>query len=470
MSESYVDMKKNYEKILGSLLGLHTGDSLGSTLEFCKPSDTQNKPLEMIGGGVFKWNPGDATDDTDLMMVVLRSLVNLKKFNLNNIANNFVKWYNKKPKDIGNTTAKAFYQLKKGVSPLESGVIDEEAQGNGSIMRMAPLALGIVDVNYSDMVSHTAITHNNDVCINVDLVFSNALSMAVEGCGKQDIYQATLDSCDAELRAHIIESVESDWDSLKNTGWAVHTLGVAMWALMKTESFEDGLTAIVNRGDDADTGGAVTGALLGAYYGINSIPKRWVSHLQYKEEITYLINKAMGIENPRYVIGDATQPIDVGHKIICHVCNDIGGWGSGFVVAVSKKWLLPEEMYRKWVASIPFDNRLGKIQYVEVEPEITIANMIAQRDVMWNNGIPPIRYDAVRKCLKELAIKAKELNASVHCPRFGAGLAGGSWDAIEELIIKELALKGINVTVYDLEEPQDIQKILSIRKNTQWFI
>jgi len=159
----------------------------------------------------------------------------------------------------------------------------------------------------------------------------------------------------------------------------------------------------------------------------------------------------------KYVKGDATQPQGDGIKIITHCCNDLGGWGRGFVVAVSKRWKLPETQYRHWhkTASRPtflFGHfELGAVQFVKVERDIVVANMIGQHG-MYNdeNGNPPIRYSAIRECLKKVCEFAKEHNASIHSPRFGAGLAGGTWEEIEKIINEELVTHGVEVTIYDL--------------------
>lgn len=149
-----------------------------------------------------------------------------------------------------------------------------------------------------------------------------------------------------------------------------------------------------------------------------------------------------------YLKGDATAPAADGVKIIAHICNDIGGWGAGFVLAVSKKWKAPEQDYRQWHKSGD-GFALGELRLVPVSPDTFVANMIAQRGVKADNGIPPIRYEALRECLAKLAVQAAELKAGVHMPRIGCGLAGGSWDMVEPLIRGTLVEKGIAVFVYD---------------------
>lgn len=152
-----------------------------------------------------------------------------------------------------------------------------------------------------------------------------------------------------------------------------------------------------------------------------------------------------------YVVGDATVPVGAGAKIITHVCNDIGGWGRGFVLALSARWPEPEASYHAW-----FDGRagndfaLGALQLVEVEDALWVANMVGQRDVVDGPDGPPVRYDAIEAALTRVADEACALDASVHMPRIGCGLAGGDWTMVEAIIERSLIARSVPVTVYDL--------------------
>lgn len=150
-----------------------------------------------------------------------------------------------------------------------------------------------------------------------------------------------------------------------------------------------------------------------------------------------------------YTNGDAIRPVGTGNKIIVHISNGIGGWGKGFIMAISKRRPAPQQQYRQWYQSKQ-DFALGEVQFVPVEPDIWVANMIGQHRLSKDaKGNPPIRYNAVEECLNKVAAYAKEINASVHMPRIGCGLAGGTWDRIEPLIESALQNEGISVTVYD---------------------
>ena len=153
----------------------------------------------------------------------------------------------------------------------------------------------------------------------------------------------------------------------------------------------------------------------------------------------------------KYLKGDATDPQGEGVKIIAHVCNDVGGWGRGFVMALSEKWKLPETTYRQ-----AYDKReigLSDVQFIDVGNDLMVANMVAQRDIRWAAGKPPIRYTALGNCLDKVVSKAHSMNATIHVPRIGCGLAGGEWSKVEKLIAKSLGNvdDSVDVFVYDLE-------------------
>lgn len=148
--------------------------------------------------------------------------------------------------------------------------------------------------------------------------------------------------------------------------------------------------------------------------------------------------------------GDATNPQGAGTKIIAHICNDQGSWGKGFVAAVSHRWKLPEESYRAWYRMrATNDFALGNIQVVQVSSFVHIANMIGQHGIMPSSAGPPIRYEAVRSCLAQLARTAQDLGASVHMSRSDAGIAGSKWEMIKPMILETLVAAGVETYVYE---------------------
>lgn len=168
-----------------------------------------------------------------------------------------------------------------------------------------------------------------------------------------------------------------------------------------------------------------------------------------QNKLKWILTKKIMI---KYIKGDATEPIGEGIKLIVHVCNDIGGWGAGFVLALNNKWNTPEQEYR----GIPAKKlKLGFVQFIPVEKNLLVVNMVAQHTCMSNeNGVPPVRYGAVGTCLKKVSEFAQSFDsgtgpASIHMPRIGCGLAGGTWSIMEQ-VIKE-SVGDIEVTVYDYD-------------------
>ena len=154
-----------------------------------------------------------------------------------------------------------------------------------------------------------------------------------------------------------------------------------------------------------------------------------------------------------YVRGDATAPAceEGCQHMIVHICNNIGGWGAGFAIALSNRWPYPELCYRHLAATARDSGRkleFGALQLVRVEDDLCVANLIGQDN--FDPVGPPIRYDAVHMGLRRVQRIVLRNYATVHMPRIGCGLAGGTWDKIEPLIIEELTRFGISVRVYDV--------------------
>jgi O-acetyl-ADP-ribose deacetylase (regulator of RNase III) len=157
-----------------------------------------------------------------------------------------------------------------------------------------------------------------------------------------------------------------------------------------------------------------------------------------------------------YLEGDATRPAGDDYKFIAHCCNDVGAWGAGFVLALSRRWALPERAYTDWADAMAARQQrlpLGKVQFVPVGRQTCVANIIGQRGCGPTDGEPPVRYDALQAGFREIAarVAAFRLGASVHMPRLGCGLAGGVWEKVEYLIDLELCQKDVSVTVYDFQ-------------------
>jgi O-acetyl-ADP-ribose deacetylase (regulator of RNase III) len=149
-----------------------------------------------------------------------------------------------------------------------------------------------------------------------------------------------------------------------------------------------------------------------------------------------------------YYQGDATSPNGPGSYVIAHICNDVGGWGKGFVRALSRRWEEPEAAYRAWKKSSK-NFELGNVQLVTVSPTLHVANMIAQHGYATKANPVVVEYAALHTCLQKIASKVDH-HTTIVMPRIGCGLAGGTWDLIEPIIRDTLCASGVAVEVYDL--------------------
>lgn len=290
------------DRVLGMLWGLHAGDSLGAPIEFLPPSKVWNQHTEMTGGGSFKWKPGEATDDTDLMLCVLRGIQSSGVYSFDILKKEMLAWLESKPPDIGTTTIRGLLNLKSGLPLRECGYVDDKFQGNGSLMRVAPMALmnnhvtGIYQGNQTlglnaVLETQTKMTHGHHYCVEADRVLVAALKAALHGHSKGAVYHAALHEA-LHVSPFIMERLQkipvTSWETLSTSGFCVDTLCAGLWAFLKYDNLEDALVAVVNRGDDSDSCGAVAGALCGAFYGPTAIPQRWLESLEYREEIKAL--------------------------------------------------------------------------------------------------------------------------------------------------------------------------------------
>jgi len=149
-----------------------------------------------------------------------------------------------------------------------------------------------------------------------------------------------------------------------------------------------------------------------------------------------------------YVVGDVIRPRGDGTRILAHVCNDANGYGAGVALAIARRWPEAKSAYHAWHAKGE-NFALGMVQLVRLSDGIIVANMIAQHGYAYA-GNPAIQYPALHMCLSKVAKRAEELGAAIHIPRLGCGLAGGTWDKVEPIIME--TMNDLDVTVYDLPE------------------
>lgn len=296
-------------KALGMLLGLHCGDSLGATLEFGPPSSDPMYHNSIVGKGPFHWSAGAATDDTDLMILVLKSLRSYGAlFDFDELKKNLIQWADSKPLDIGNTTKKGIENLRLNLPLRDCGFKHPTMYGNGSIMRSAPLAM-YSGADFNEVLeTQCLMTHGHQICVEIDRIYLHILQDFLGGnradfwdflkakkTPKNSIKTAPIfDGISDEIIQDLRTNMEAPWDHLKTEGHAVWTLGAGFWALKQCEDGtlkpHEAVIQVANRGDDSDTCAAVAGALLGARYGVEVWPKDWLNIIQRGPEIRSLVD------------------------------------------------------------------------------------------------------------------------------------------------------------------------------------
>jgi ADP-ribosylglycohydrolase len=291
------------ERYRGCLLGLAVGDALGTTLEFQRPG-TFEPITDLVGGGPFDLEPGQWTDDTSMALCLAESLIERHGSDPIDQLRRYVRWWrhghlssNGCCFDIGTTTSHALRRFEETGEPW-CGPTDEFTAGNGSIMRLAPIALfyskdpreAIARAAESSRTTHGAL-EAVDACRYLCAVLTGALRGASreELLGDHfspvpDVWRgAPLTPTIAEVAAG--SYLRRDPPTIKGSGHAVRCLEAALWAFARSESFAHGALLAVNLGDDADTTGAVYGQIAGAYYGVGALPASWLVKLTHAELI-----------------------------------------------------------------------------------------------------------------------------------------------------------------------------------------
>ncbi len=314
---------KLQDQYRGCLLGLATGDALGTTLEFCRPGSFI--PInDMIGGGPFHLKPGEWTDDTSMALCLAESLITKREFDPIDQLERYLKWYkegylssNSICFDVGITVLSSLMRFKETRSPY-CGPTDEYTAGNGSLMRLAPVPLFYAnDPELGIMISgeSSRTTHQAPIAIDACRYFGALIIGVVSGNNnkKEEILSPFYSPSPRYWNKYPLTSELTDVingsfkrrnpPDIRGSGYVLNTLEAALWAFYGSGTFEEGCLMAVNLGDDADTTGAVYGQLAGAFYGETGIPTRWLSKLAHKEKIIeiaddiYRLSRTLGEKN-----------------------------------------------------------------------------------------------------------------------------------------------------------------------------
>lgn len=293
----------------GSLLGLATGDALGTPIEFV-PSGTFVPPGtfvpldDIVGGGPFDLEAGRWTDDTSLALCLADSLIEKHGFDPVDQLERYLKWYREGYMsstgvcfDIGNTTLTALSKFEETHEPY-CGPTHHRSASNGSLMRLAPVPLFFAQkpeeaIEMSGNSSRT--THGNTACVDACRYYGGLIAGAVTGLKKEELLSERYSPIPEYWEKHPltpeIDEVASgsfklrEPPEIRGTGHVTRALEAALWAFHNSDSFKEGCLLAVNLGDDADTTGAIYGQLAGAYYGEEGIPGEWRAKLAMRELI-----------------------------------------------------------------------------------------------------------------------------------------------------------------------------------------
>jgi ADP-ribosyl-[dinitrogen reductase] hydrolase len=292
------------DRAVGALLGLAIGDAVGTTLEF-KPRDTYKPLTDMIGGGPFGLKAGEWTDDTAMALALAESLIGKTDLDEQDLMRRFVDWRDKgvysctgRCFDIGNATNRALTVWKKTGDPY-CGSTDPRTAGNGSLMRLSPVAIRFWHdrPKLRDVAARQSrATHGAPEAIDACVAFAEMLADAIEGAPRSRV----LSDRPGPFAGKIAAIMNGSWrgrprSEIRATGYVAHTLEAAIWSVGRTADFASAVLLAANLGEDADTTAAVVGQLAGALYGSASIPNGWQARVAWSERIK---NAATAISNP----------------------------------------------------------------------------------------------------------------------------------------------------------------------------
>ncbi|MCC7404576.1 MAG: ADP-ribosylglycohydrolase family protein [Bdellovibrionales bacterium] len=306
---------KKLDRATGALLGLAIGDALGTTGEFQRPGEFP-EISEVAGGGVFRLEPGMWTDDTSMALCLADSLLEVRDFDPIDQLEKYVSWLRSGYRsstgvafDIGSITRRALTTFLGESCPFP-GPSGEHDAGNGSIMRLAPIPIFYASdtdyrkkvLEFSALSSRT--THGAPACVEACQFMGLWIADAIRGQSKAQLF-ASVDEfvqlielnnqrpLNPDLGAVLSGRYTAVGAEIISSGYVVHTLEVALWALRSTDDFRTGMLKVVNLGGDSDTAGAVFGQLAGAVYGLAKIPSTWNKAVHLSGEIQDLASQLL---------------------------------------------------------------------------------------------------------------------------------------------------------------------------------
>ncbi len=297
----------------GSILGLAVGDALGASIEFQPPGSFQ--PVTSYrSGGPHDLNAGEWTDDTSMALALLDSIAS-GPWDLNDQAERYLAWLergkysvNGRVFDVGVTTRSGLLRFAETRDAWSSGLTAPSASGNGSIMRLAPVAAAYsellpdqLELLVHRLVDSSRATHGSRQCLSACAYFGTVLSGLMNGLAREVVLDPNwhllprIDACEP-LHEEIQEVASGRFrrrkpPQIQGSGHVVASLEAALWAFHDARDFREAVLRAVNLGDDADTTGALCGQLAGAYFGEPGIPAEWLEQLARRDLIEEILQR-----------------------------------------------------------------------------------------------------------------------------------------------------------------------------------
>ena len=280
----------------GLLLGLATGDAVGTTLEF-RPRGTFEPLTDMVGGGPFHLQPGQWTDDTAMALALADSLLACGGHDAQDQLERYVRWWQHGETsctgtcfDIG-TTVRGALETYRTTGHLDAGPTDPQTAGNGSIMRLAPVVLAYApnpEATLEAAAASSRTTHGAPEAIDACRLLAEILLRALDGADVDSVFAEVEGPRASDALAAIAKGTyrTKSADEVQGSGYVVASLDAALWAVATSSSFESAILKAANLGDDADTTAAIAGQVAGAIYGASGIPARWLDRLAWRDRLT----------------------------------------------------------------------------------------------------------------------------------------------------------------------------------------
>lgn len=295
------------DRVRGALLGLACGDAVGTTVEF-RARGSFPAVTDMVGGGPFRLNPGEWTDDTSMALCLAASLAETGAFDPRDQMDRYLRWMkegymssNGRCFDIGGTTRTALARYARTGDPF-SGPTAADTAGNGCLMRLAPVPMAFFQdreraIALSAESSRT--THGARECLDASRLFAAMLHSALAGAPREDIlFGQDL----PDLAGRIAAIARGEWRqkdeaAIQGSGYVVESLEAALWCFHRTGDFREAVLLATNLGRDADTTAAICGQLAGAWYGESGIPGDWRARVAMAGEIGDLADRLLAMSS-----------------------------------------------------------------------------------------------------------------------------------------------------------------------------